>query len=100
MAQGFFRTRSINLLKCVFLLPRHSTTLAVAVLQTEAGLVSLCHFSSCVWVNQVVMDEGFKRVVMAVARVPNPITPIKHRNKISCTIVHCLTGEAEQVPTK
>ena len=78
-------------------LPCNSTR-ARGVLQTEAGFVSLSDLFSSGFVEEVIVDEGFKGMVMTVTRVPDPFSSIQDGLEINCPPVICLTAESKESP--
>ena len=64
-----------------------SSTIAQAVLEAEACLVSLGHLLTRGLVQEIVVNEGLKGVVVVMTRVPDPLTSIKDRMKVNRTQV-------------
>ena len=77
-----------------------SSTIAQAVLEAEACLVSLSHLLTCGLVQEVVVNEGLKGVVVVVARVPDPLTSIEDRTKVNCTQVVSQAIKSQEIPTR
>ena len=73
------------------------TSSAKTVFEAKTGLMPFRHLLPRGNIQEVVVYEGFKRVIVIVAAVPYPLVPLQIREKVNGPPVHCLAGESKKM---